>query len=495
MHRSGKSLQFYFSAIAIIALLCIGSLTASDQLAAGYRDFSYPEDTGSNSRPTGEKPESKLWFNDGVWFGVLWSTPFNAYRIHKLDLTTQTWLDTGTVVDTRSKTRSDVLSDGTRLYIASHVYSGSGAPSTKSSDWGRLYRFTYNAGTKTYTLDSGFPVNVTGGKSETLVLAKDTTGTLWVTYVESNQVLVNRSLNGNDKTWGTPFALPGGALDNSEVVYNSDGTVTVKVTDDISTIVAYNGHVGILWSHQTYNVDSPNADPNFHSGGYWCGTGHFDAVKCAKDSRTAADADHLTSITMNFAVHDDGTDPSAWSHDEIYTASGDDHISLKAYDGHVYAAYKEAGLTKQIGLLDCDAAASGCRNKADWKHYPVYKRKDNNGNSVEAKALADTYANPTRPSLVIDTEHRDLYLFVSVEQGAAKQSSIRYKKASIDAINFPDDDGIPFITTDVLNNDPNSVINDPTSTKQNVSGTTGLVVLASDEVALHYFHNYLSLKP
>jgi hypothetical protein len=145
-------------------------------------------------------------------------------------------------------------------------------------------------------------------------------------------------------------------------------------------------------------------------------------------------------------------------------------------------------------LLVCDTTASTCRNKPDWKHYTVYTRKDNSGNSVAANLKADNAANPTRPIVVVDTEHSQVYVFVSVEQGTAAQSSIRYKKASIDAINFPDDDGVPFITTDLLNLNPNSVINDPTSTKQSVNSTTGLLVLASDEVDLHYFHNFLSLK-
>jgi hypothetical protein len=472
--------RFYLPLIALVSVLLIGDLAASQQIAggAGYRDLSYPEDTGSNSRPTGEKPESKLWFTvdpadptHPTWWGILWSTPFEEYRIHKLDLTTQEWSDTGTAVDDRSKTRSDVLWDGTSsvLYVASHVFSSSGAPSTKKGDWGRLYRFTYNTGTKTYTPTKGFPVDVTGGKSETLVLAKDTKGTLWVTYVESNQVMVNHSLDGDDGKWRLPFALPGAALENSEAG---------KVTDDISTIIAFNGHVGIMWSHQTYNnLGTPVcAGCNIHSG------------------HEEGDTDHLTSITMNFAVHDDGAPDSVWSSSAIYTASGDDHISLKAYDGHVYAAYKEAGLAKQIGLLDCDAAVSGCGKKTDWKHYPVFKRKDNDGNGAPADLKSANAANPTRPTLLIDTTHRDLYIFVSVEQGVTEQSSIRYKKASIDRIRFPTDDGVPFITTNLLNTDVDSVINDSTSTKQNLNSTTGLVVLASDGVQFQYFHNYLPLK-
>ncbi|HKS37104.1 MAG TPA: hypothetical protein VJW76_07945, partial [Verrucomicrobiae bacterium] len=204
MQASGKTFRIYSSFIALVTLLPTGSLTASEQIEVGYRDFSYPEGTGSNSKPTGEKPESKLWFNDGVWWGILWSTPKNAYCIHWLNRSTQNWLDTGTVVDPRSKSRADVGWDGTHLYVASHIFAGTGAPVTKASDRGKLYRFSYNVRTKTHTLDAGFPVDVTNGKSETLVLAKDTRGQLWVTYVESNRVMVNHSVGGNDRIWATP---------------------------------------------------------------------------------------------------------------------------------------------------------------------------------------------------------------------------------------------------------------------------------------------------
>ena len=441
---------FRVSFIALITLLILKSLAASEKIDVGYRDVSYPEDTGSNSRPTGEKPESKLWCHDGVWWGVLWSTPGDAYHIYRLDRTTQDWLDTGTVVDTRTKSRVDVGWDGTHLYVASHIFAGIGAPVTKDSDRGRLYRFTYNEGTQSYTLDAGFPVLVTGGKSETLVLAKDSAGTLWVTYVESNQVMVNHSLNGDDRTWATPFVLPGSQP--LEFPASEDGT------DDIASIIAYDGHVGVMWSRQTFNNSVKN--------------------------------EHLASITMNFAVHDDGADPSAWSSDAIYTSSGDDHISLKAFDGYVYAAFKQDGTAKQIGLLACATASSGCRKKADWKHYPVYKTKDNSGNSPEAGLLRLSQGNPTRPTLLIDAENRDLYVVVTMEQ--FETFAIYYKKTNLDAISFdPKDLGVPFIksATDLL-------INNPTSTKQNLNSSTGLVVLASDEESCRYFHNDLALaKP
>ena len=374
MQGSSNKSRIHFLFIAPVTLLLVGSLTASEQIEVGYRDFSYPEGTGSNSKPSGEKPESKLWFNDGFWWGILWSTAGNAYRIHWLDRTTQDWLDTGTVVDARSKSRVDAGWDGTHLYVASHIYAGTGAPVTKESDRGKLYRFSYDVGTKTYTLDAGFPVDITHGKSETLVLAKDTTGQLWVTYVESNRVMVNHSVGGDDRTWATPFALPGANANTLD-------------KDDIASIIAYDGHVGIMWSRQTYNnLSRPTRLPNPRSG------------------REEGDSDHLASITMNFAVHDDGAAPSAWSSGVIYTSSGDDHINLKAFDGHLYAAIKTAGDAKVIGLLTCPTAPSGGRNKADWRHYPVYKTGDNDGESPQAELQALSQFNPSRPILLIDAD-------------------------------------------------------------------------------------------
>ena len=41
-----------------------------------------------------------------------------------------------------------------------------------------------------------------------------------------------------------------------------------------------------------------------------------------------------------------------------------------------------------------------------------------------------------------------------------------------------------------IRNAPDTKLNNPTSTKQTVSGTTGLVVLASDQDTRRYLHNY-----
>jgi hypothetical protein len=91
----------------------------------------------------------------------------------------------------------------------------------------------------------------------------------------------------------------------------------------------------------------------------------------------------------------------------------------------------------------------------------------------------------TRPMIMIDEEHRQLFMFaVAPEVGGG----IYYKQTSLDAISFPPGVGTPFIQGS-LDGD----ISNPTTTKQNVNGTTGLVVLASANRNAYYWHNFLNL--
>ena len=256
--------------------------------AVGYRDFAYGTSVGA---ATGEKPESKLWWNDGSWWGCLWDPGASAYTIQRFDVGTQAWSSTGTRIDERPGSRADALWDGSHLYIASHVFAAT-ASATTAANGGRLYRFSYSAGSRAYSLDSGFPVNVNASKSETLVLAKDSAGRLWITWVEAGRVKLNRTL-GDDLTWGPPFDLPGQGAD--------------VTSDDIASVAAFDvDRIGVMWSNQA-------------------------------------------DLTMYFAVHLDGQADTIWQPREDALADAklgqlaDDHINLKiACDGtgDIYAVTK-----------------------------------------------------------------------------------------------------------------------------------------------------------
>src|SRR6266511_4875373 len=228
MRSSGSGPRRLAAAIILLFTIFFGQSVSAPQVeaappAAGFRDFYFG--TVVNIAPTGEKPESKLWWNDGSWWGSLWDPTSNRYSIHRFDVVTQSWSNTGTSIDTRPSSKGDALWDGSRLYFVSHVFSTSPGPASSASS-GRLYRYSYNPATQTYTLDTGFPVNVNSSTSETLVLDKDSSGKLWVTWVEGGKVKVNRTL-GNDQTWGQPFNLP-----------VQGGSITA---DDISSIIAFGG--------------------------------------------------------------------------------------------------------------------------------------------------------------------------------------------------------------------------------------------------------------
>ena len=94
------------SLLAILAALALGATLPSAASAAdiGSQDFNYAPLSGA---ATASKPESKLWFNDNIWWGVLFNPASGQHRIHRLNTSTNVWSSTTTAVDTRRSTRSN----------------------------------------------------------------------------------------------------------------------------------------------------------------------------------------------------------------------------------------------------------------------------------------------------------------------------------------------------------------------------------------------------
>ncbi len=128
----GRLLVGLAAVLAGFAVAPAGAL--ADPGDAGQEDVSYAG-ASAGVPPSGSKPESKLWFADGAWWGILFDTASGDFHIFRLHAGSQAWTDTGTVVDRRNNSVPDALWDaGTgKLYVASHVYSespASGYPST-----------------------------------------------------------------------------------------------------------------------------------------------------------------------------------------------------------------------------------------------------------------------------------------------------------------------------------------------------------------------------
>jgi hypothetical protein len=395
------------------------TLAADD---VGYRDHSFAAPSVSN--PTGEKPQSKLWFNDGLWWASLFNRATEEYHIYRYDWSAHTWNDTGTLIDERNSSKADTLWDGTHLYVVS-----AGTDKSNTSHGTRVLRYSYDSATKRYTLDAGFPVTITSVGLETIVLDKDTTGKLWVTYEQNDQVYVNRTLGG-DQTWGTPFVLPVNGT-------NVD-------SDDLSAVVAFDSQIGVMWSNQLDDA-------------------------------------------MYFATHKDGDPDDVWQGSRTAIQgpkNADDHISLRSLQaadssGRVFAAVKTS-------LND----VPNPNPNAPLTLLLVRDRDGNWTNHVFGRVGDDH----TRPILMLDEEHRDLYMFATAP--CCTGGTIYYKKTALNNVSFSDGLGEPFIQSSTDLN-----INDATSTKQNVSSATGLVVMASSGTVVagttgsrYYWHNAVNLN-
>jgi hypothetical protein len=421
-------------ATALTGVLALASLPGAPPAAAvGTEGRSYTvgsDSTATPNAPTATKPESKLWFAAGTWWAVRFeAAPTHdtdgAFVIWRFNLATQKWAKTTTVVDVRNSSRADVLWDGTKLYIASHVADETPPRPTVPS---RLYRFSYNSGSGSWTLDGGFPAEIGPNASESLVLAKDATGQLWAAWTEDDpttvddpatttvvegrdgQVVVNRSTT-DDATWGTPFVLEQGLS-----------------ADDIATITNFGtNRLGVLWSDQ--QAEAPSTDTGFY-----------------------------------FAVHDDGAADTVWGDPEEAFAGpgeGDDHLSVKIDRvGNVYALVKstEAGSADDaVRLLKRDPSG-------DWTARVVWGDGD----------------NITRPVLLLELRGGVAHAFGTWSKST---NGIFHKSAPLaGSSDFASGRGELVIDSDGVNN--------ATVSKRGVNATSDILVLASNDLTERYWHAF-----
>jgi hypothetical protein len=348
-------------------------------------DFGYegPVYSGKSS-PSADKPQSKVWYNDGYWWASMLTSTSQQFHIFRLNRGTETWTDTGTVIDTRPNTSSDALWDGGKLYVASHVAVSSSSNSTSGKPaW--LNRYSYNGVTKTYSLDAGFPSKISDFSSESLTMDEDSTGRLWATFTRLGKVYVGAS-NAGGTTWSTPSVLP------------TSGT-TVS-SDDISALVSFNGKIGLMWSNQK---SSPPA--------------------------------------MYFATHLDSAPVGTWQPSTTITSgpfSADDHINLKALEaddqGRVFGVIKTS-------YNDDPSRPS----TAPLINLVEYNSSTGAWSSATFGTVAD---NHTRPIVMLDGEHHRVYVFAtgpSTPGQTVFEGTIYMKSTPIDSLSFPAGLGTPVI--------------------------------------------------
>jgi hypothetical protein len=203
--------------------------------------------------------------------------------------------------------------------------------------------------------------------------------------------------------------------------------------DDISAVTAYEDHIGVMWSDQTDGA-------------------------------------------MYFAEHVNGAPDDAWSVSAAIQgpALADDHMNLKSLRrdpaGLVFAVIK----TSRNDTLEA--------TPADPLIVLLVLTRDGLWEQHVVGTVGD---ESTRPLLLIDTDHRQLNVFFSAP--CCSGGTIYTKTTSLDQIDFGSGVGTPFIRS------TSNRLNNPASTKQNVTAQSGLLVVASDDRNDRYMHNYLVL--
>jgi hypothetical protein len=341
--------------VSMVALVAGPIVSAPAALAQGvpvtYKDFVYP--SAASAAPTQDKPQSKLWYQAGAWWAVM-ATPSGS-GVGIFELTGHVWRNTGVVVDNRPTSTADTLWQNNKLYVASRTSSGAL----------RLYRLSYLSGSRSYSIDTGFPVTIAGGGTESITVARDSAGRLWTTWTQASKVYMAYSTS-SDTAWSSPVLVPA-----------SDVSVS---SDDISAVIATGSIVGIMWSDQA-------------------------------------------STSFRFAVHQATSAPTSdWTMETPLSGTrlADDHLNLKSLaaedNGRIHAVVKTS-----LGDASTD-------KPTDPSLIVLTRTPSGTGAATWSQATVATVADKlTRPQILLDETHKDIYVVMTTEGGGTgyyKKSSL-----------------------------------------------------------------------
>lgn len=172
------------------------------------------------SANTGEKPQSKVWFHDDIWWAVL--PHINGTKLWKLIDTK--WVNVLHLSDS-TNTKADIRAIGNLTQIL--LYQGINS---------QLVSIEYDEKNKKYQLWSKrpYPVNIPLEKSgETATIDIDSSGRMWLASDDETEIHVRWS-DSPYVDWSDPITLATGIS-----------------IDDICAIKSFpDGSVGVLWSNQ-----------------------------------------------------------------------------------------------------------------------------------------------------------------------------------------------------------------------------------------------------
>jgi hypothetical protein len=362
---------------------------------------------------SGQKPESKLFFTeDGRWWGALGLADGVATPgVYLFELTGSGWLPRVRLADSDPWAKADTLYDATAdtLLVSLRDNKVSDGANARRST---LHTLAYD-GLGGWT-EPGSPLTITTANVETITIAKDSLGRVWASFEQAKRIKAG-------------YLLPGATGFTFMPVSSTN-----VAADDIATVVAFDGKIGVFWSDQIAR--------------------RF--MFAVRDDTAAL---RKTKFTREVAYGEGvGGCPTATS-----DRCADDHVNLTVANGEALAVVKTS-LNDEIPSDPDD---------------PLIVLLTRSGGEWSPDEVSDVEENFTRPIVLADPSGDRVFVFASVLNGDTYAWDAE--------LSDPDfDDEQPWTV------DTDLVLSNPTSTKQAVSADTGYVVMTSTPKAPYrYWYN------
>jgi hypothetical protein len=413
------------------ALAC-ALATPAQAATTGHADSTLGAKYGQPD-PTPPKPEHRLWYAANFWWGLMPSSKTTGYTIWQLTRS-GAWADTGIVVDRRSNSGADTFYNGKHLFVATHQFTPSytnatGAPAS-------LLRFSMTGGH--WVQDKGFPVPMMSTSVSAVSIGQDRTGHIVAAYVASAQPwYVATTADADTDQVAVSFTPPQKLLWNN-VADLDPATAGDLIGEDIAAVSASNGFTTIVWSNQSHNAA--------HNGFY--SARHRDGATFFPESWTA------------MAV----TPPGA--------NSADNHIALASLPddtkGRIFAVLK----TSKNDPVNRKASDP----QLLFAVFTPTNPDDQLAGTWRAVTFTTVAQGGTRPVILIDrTIHKARVFFAAPFDAATitpghNQGTIFEKDVDYEAV------GVPTGRGTVVQRDGHDLLDDPTSTAQNIDAPSGAVV-------------------
>lgn len=254
---------------------------------------------------------------------------------------------------------------------------------------------------------------------------------------------------------GFPITIGDSSTETATIEKDSTGKLWAVWKQSLRVYYSYSLGSDTLWS---VPAPLPGSATDFDPDDI-CAIQRFGGNKIGVMWNDNVQADFL------FAVHVDGQAPETWLPTEVaWDGQSDDHINLAAgTGGRVFAAVKNDN--EDVMLLV--RSTTGL-----WERFPV----------VDGNILSERLS---RPIVLLNEVDKTVQVFASFGGAIYKKSS------SMSTIAFA-----PGVGTLVMR-DADGLLNDPTSTRQNITTASGLVVLAANlsQTGNYWHHEVAGVSP